>query len=82
MQGYKFYWYDDVDGYQFVRTMPERRKDPTRITDESIMGLARKVFGADADMGRILVVPISSDEDVVFLDTQTQSEYLRERRMS
>jgi hypothetical protein len=65
MQGYKFYWYDDVHGYQFVRTKPERRKDPTRITDESIMSLARKVFGAGADMGRILVVPDPSDVDFV-----------------
>jgi len=50
MQGYKFYWYDDVGGYQFVWTMPERRKDPTRITDDSIMNLARKVVGTHADL--------------------------------
>ena len=61
MQGYKFYWYDDVYGYQFVRTMPERRKDLARITDESIIHLARKVFGEEADIGRILVIPITSD---------------------
>ena len=61
MRGYKFYWYDDVYGYQFVRTMPERRKDPTRITDESIINLARKVFGAEADIGRVLVIPITSE---------------------
>jgi hypothetical protein len=61
MQGYKFYWYDDVEGYQFVCMMPERRKDLTRITDESIISLVRKVFGENADMGRIVVVPITSD---------------------
>jgi len=60
MQGYRFYWYDDVHGHRFVRTMPERRKDPTRITDESVMNLARKVFGVHADIERILVVPIAS----------------------
>jgi len=59
MRGYKFYWYDDVYGYQFVRTMPERRKDPTRITDESIINLARKVFGGNVDIGRILVIPMA-----------------------
>ena len=57
MQGYKFYWYDDVGGYRFVWTMPERRKDPARITDDSIMNLARKVVGTHADLTRILVVP-------------------------
>ena len=65
MQGYKFYWYDDVQGYQFVRSMTERRTDPKRITDESIMNLARKVFGAHVDVGRILVVPNPSDVDFV-----------------
>lgn len=61
MQGYKFYKYDDVLGYQFVRTVPERRKNPTRITDESIMNLEKKVLGAHTDFERILVVPIPSD---------------------
>jgi len=61
MIGYKFYRYDDVHGYQFVGTITERRRDPTRITDDSIMNLARKVVGAYADIGRIFVVPIVLD---------------------
>jgi hypothetical protein len=61
MQGYNFYSYDDVLGYQFVRTVTERRQDPSRITDESIMNLARKVLGMHVDFEKILVVPISSD---------------------
>ena len=59
MQGYKFYLYDDVNGYRLVRTVPERRQDPTRITDESIFNLARKVFGGNVDIGRILVIPMA-----------------------
>ncbi len=61
MQGYKFYKYDDVLGYQFVQTVPERRRDSTRITDESIMNLARKVLGMHVGFERILIVPIPSD---------------------
>ena len=57
MIGYKIYEYDDVYGYQFVQSVLERRKDPTRITDDSIMNLARKVVGTHADLTRILVVP-------------------------
>jgi hypothetical protein len=60
MQGYKFYQYDDFHGFQFIRMTPERRKDPTRITDESINHLARKVFRAGSDLGRVLVIPIPS----------------------
>jgi len=75
MHGYKFYWYDDIHGYQFAKTMPERRKDPTRITDDSVINLARKVFGEEADIGRVLVIPITSDiRSMTFLpDAYTNS---------
>ncbi len=61
MVGYEFYWQDDIQGYQFVRAVPERRKDPARITRESIMNLGRKIFGEHADMSKILVIPMTSD---------------------
>ena len=61
MIGYKIYEYDDVYGYQFVQSVPERRKDSTRITDDSIMNLARKVVGVHVDIAGILVVPIVLD---------------------
>ncbi len=56
MIGYKFYWYDDTRGFQFVDFVPERRRDPARITHESIVNLARKLFGEQADIKRIYFV--------------------------
>jgi len=59
--GYEFYWRDDIQGYQFVRAVAERRRDPARITRESIMNLGRKIFGKHADMNNVLVVTMTSD---------------------
>jgi hypothetical protein len=59
--GYEFYWRDDIQGYQFVRAVAERRRDPARITRESIMNLGRTIFGKHTDMDNVLVVTMTSD---------------------
>lgn len=42
---YKFYLRDAVKGDIFVGSLPERRKNPERITEESIINWGRKYFG-------------------------------------
>jgi len=37
MVAYEFYWQDPIEGYQHIGTLPERRKNPARITQESVM---------------------------------------------
>ena len=59
MIGYKFYWRDDTKGFQFVDIVPERRKDPKRITHESIVNLGRKLFGDEADIKKIYFVRLN-----------------------
>jgi len=59
--GYEFYWRDDIQGYQFVRAVAERRRDSARITRESIMNLGRKIFGKHTNMSKVLVVTMTSD---------------------
>jgi hypothetical protein len=58
MVAYKFYWHDDIKGYQFIETVTERRRNPERITPESIMNLGRTLFGRDADPKRIHYVRV------------------------
>jgi hypothetical protein len=62
MIGYNFYWHDDVKGFQFVGVVHERRKDPARITHESIVNLGRKLFGDQADIKRIYFVRVKLGE--------------------
>lgn len=57
--------------YEFYRSNPatkreellgvleERRKDPSRITRESVMGWAEKVFGQDASVKDIYFIPVN-----------------------
>jgi len=36
MVAYEFYWLDPKGGYKIIGVLPERRKNSTRITQESI----------------------------------------------
>jgi hypothetical protein len=36
MVAYEFYWRDPIKGYQLVGVLPERRKNPARITQALI----------------------------------------------
>jgi len=37
MVAYEFYWLDPIKGYQPIGVLPERRKNPERITQASIV---------------------------------------------
>ncbi len=59
---YEFYWYDPMKGYEFVGTLTERRRNPKRITEESIIAWSRKsFFGSNADTGRIFFVRVEKE---------------------
>jgi hypothetical protein len=42
---YELYFRNALNGYQFLGILPERRKDPRRITKGSIKKLGRKIIG-------------------------------------
>jgi hypothetical protein len=48
---YEFYWRDATGRDLFVGTLKERRKDPERITEESILNWGRKIIGENTDVG-------------------------------
>ncbi len=45
MVAYEFYWRDEIGDSHLIGILPERRKDPHRITDDSIMNWVRKIIG-------------------------------------
>ena len=63
MKAYEFYWRDDIRGFELVGILPERRVDPGRITEESIMRLGRRYIGEEADSGRILFIQINLNNE-------------------
>jgi len=63
---YKFYLRDAIKGDIFLGALPERRKNPQRITVESIINWGRKYFGKNG-----------KDEDIFFKTTVLEE---REKR--
>lgn len=45
MTAYEFYRFNPFKGYELLGVLPERRKNPKRITKKSVMGWGEKVFG-------------------------------------
>jgi len=45
MTAYQFYSRDDLGKLHLIAVLPERRTQPERITDQSIITWARSLFG-------------------------------------
>jgi hypothetical protein len=62
MVSYEFYWCDPVKGYELLGVLPERRKNPKRITQKSVMGWVEKVFGNNLSTKDIYFIQITINE--------------------
>jgi c-di-GMP-binding flagellar brake protein YcgR len=85
MDAYEFYWRDTIKGYQPIGVLPERRKNPARITQKSIINLARELIGDNADANNIFFVKITKDEntgEILRPDSvyRQLKEYFKDRR--
>ena len=60
MIAYEFYRSDPVTKTEeLLGVLEERRKDPSRITRESVMGWAEKVFGQNVSAKDIYFIPVN-----------------------
>ena len=85
---YEFYCGDEVKGYELLGVLPERRKDPARITEKSAWGWVDKVFGnkfstkdiyftqvtINENTGMILRPTPASSKDIAELLREVQKE--------
>ncbi|MBP1700495.1 MAG: hypothetical protein H6Q41_5683 [Deltaproteobacteria bacterium] len=58
MVAYEFYLVDDVEEFHSLGILPERRKDPLRITQESIMKWGKLVVGDSVEVSNIYFIQI------------------------
>ncbi|HYA92756.1 MAG TPA: hypothetical protein VEK32_14805 [Thermodesulfobacteriota bacterium] len=58
---YKLYTFDKTRGYELIGVLPERRKNPTRITNDSVMNWGKMLLGVDVDNKNIFFQPIRID---------------------
>ena len=65
MEAYEFYWLDRKGGYQIIGVLPERRKNPARVTQESIMRWGENIFDNDFNSKDIFFIQVTIDEKTV-----------------
>ena len=53
MVAYEFYWSDEQGEEHFIGILPERRKDPKRITKGSILNWGWNIIGDHSDVKNI-----------------------------
>ncbi len=65
MVAYEVYSYDELNGYELIGILPERRKDPKRITKESVLKWGRMLLdgreeGKDIIFKQMLIDDVSN----------------------
>ncbi|MCJ7786250.1 MAG: hypothetical protein MUP41_20155 [Desulfobacterales bacterium] len=80
MMAYEFYWRDEVKGYELLGVLPERRKDPARITEKSVLGWVNKVFGNEFSAKDIYFIQATINENtgMIFRPSPTSFENIPE----
>lgn len=58
MVAYEFYWRDEEEKEHFIGILPERRKNPERITKDSILNWGWKVIGDNTDVNNIYFIRV------------------------
>ena len=58
MMAYRFYWRGATEKEHSIGVLPERRKNPERITDESIINWGRKILGTNGDTKNIYFIKV------------------------
>lgn len=58
MVAYEFYWRDAEEKEHFIGILPERRKNPERITKSSVLNWGWKVIAGNSDVKDIYFVKV------------------------
>ena len=66
MVTYEVYSYDKMKGYELIGILPERRKDPKRITKESVLKWGRMLLGRSEDDKNIIFKQAIIDDDASY----------------
>ncbi len=58
MVAYEFYWLNGEGKEHLIGVLPERRKNPERITKESVLNWGWKVMGDDSNVKDIYFIKV------------------------
>jgi len=62
MVAYELFSYDEKKGYEFIGILPERRKDPQRITTKSVVNWGRMILGDHSGGKKIIFNCVTIDD--------------------
>jgi hypothetical protein len=62
MVAYEFYWRDEIGRDHFIGILPERRKNPERITSESILNWGKKVVGDNTEVKALFFTQVAIND--------------------
>jgi hypothetical protein len=62
MVAYELFSYDEKKGYEFIGILPERRKDPKRITKKSVVNWGRMVLGNRSEGKKIFFNRVAMED--------------------
>jgi len=62
MVAYELFSFDEKSGYEFIGILPERRKDPKRITNESVVNWGRMVLGTRSEGKKIFFNRVAMED--------------------
>jgi len=62
MVAYELFSFDKKNGYEFIGILPERRKDPKRITKDSVVNWGRMVLGNRSEGKQILFNRVAMED--------------------
>ena len=58
---YELYTFNKTRGYEFIGVLPERRKNPMRVTKDSVMNWGKMLLGDDVESENIFFKPVRID---------------------
>lgn len=58
---YEFYWLSPIGEYQIIGFLRERRKNPMRITKDSVVNWGKMLLGDDANSKKIFFKQLTID---------------------
>jgi hypothetical protein len=61
---YRIYYFEEEEKIRFVGFLPEKRKNPERITQESIFNYAKTILGHEANDDKIYYFEVTLDERI------------------
>ena len=61
MLAYELYTFSKKKGYELVGVLPERRKNPTRVTKDSVMNWGKSLLGNHVDSKNMFFKRVAID---------------------